>query len=542
MATYNYSNGNFTSTTNIGNNGVIYTQNITNLGSGCGDGTNYCNDGYSLYFPCLKNITRGESVCFDFYIADNSTKDVVDLRDVDAITIELSGRFGCVYGDYSYPDDIFSLQREDYSYAVFEETFDGENIYTLNVVPVSLDFEEYDGYSVKGRVGKYYSGDEVILRAYDTKDKIFVGWGDASILENDDIDSCSLTFDDIKIEPNRRNGYELSEGGYQLKFNISKDTYIFAVYRDRAEYSLTIDWDNSEGLEYIVWYDGKKYELTDVKNTQLSNDGNTIDSVVTVLEGHKFQISAVPYPYTDIDKSDIDDSDEKLYKGGFLCWNDYVVNMTRVFTMDRNMSLYAFIDKDISVSDVEIPSYEEVWESHRLEEHSIDSKSIDAGSYNENIYIDNGIIEYGDGFGHLIIGPDSKVILMGISDEYGIKMVIDASSDSSDSDISVITASCGEEGPYTVDVGQKNEYSFFFRRGGDIIISSSEEVVIDRITIYREDIIDKGLCQLCVPGEDTLNFHRGPLYAGGVIMVNGKSYGLPVTMIGNINNLKKILM
>ena len=36
--------------------------------SGCGVSTNYCGSGYSLYFPCLTEITRGQNICFDFHI------------------------------------------------------------------------------------------------------------------------------------------------------------------------------------------------------------------------------------------------------------------------------------------------------------------------------------------------------------------------------------------------------------------------------------------------------------------------------------------
>ena len=39
---------------------------------------NECEYGYSLYFPCIKTITRGENACFDFYIVDNSTKEEID--------------------------------------------------------------------------------------------------------------------------------------------------------------------------------------------------------------------------------------------------------------------------------------------------------------------------------------------------------------------------------------------------------------------------------------------------------------------------------
>lgn len=83
MAVFNYGSNVSSSTTTIVN-GTAYTQNIINLGdnSSCSSGPNMCQDGYSLYVPCIKNITRGQQVCFDLYIADNSTQDTLDLNDM----------------------------------------------------------------------------------------------------------------------------------------------------------------------------------------------------------------------------------------------------------------------------------------------------------------------------------------------------------------------------------------------------------------------------------------------------------------------------
>ena len=45
-----------------------------------------CETGYSLYFPCVKSITREISCSDFFYIVDNATKKEVDLREIDDIT------------------------------------------------------------------------------------------------------------------------------------------------------------------------------------------------------------------------------------------------------------------------------------------------------------------------------------------------------------------------------------------------------------------------------------------------------------------------
>ena len=74
-----------------------------------------CETGYSLYFPCVKSITRGEISCSDFYIVDNATKKEVDLREIDDITLNISGRYNCNFGSYSYPENIKSSQVEKFS-------------------------------------------------------------------------------------------------------------------------------------------------------------------------------------------------------------------------------------------------------------------------------------------------------------------------------------------------------------------------------------------------------------------------------------------
>ena len=536
-----YNNGNFTSTTII-NNGISYTQNIMNLGSGCGNDSNYCNEGYSLYFPCLKDVTRGESVCFDFYIADNSTHDVADLRDVDAITIELSGRYGCVYGDYSYPDDIFSLQREEYTDVIFDDDFIGENVFELKVHPVVLpQFTKYDYYSISGKVGRYYAGEHVSLRAYDTKDKIFVGWGDASILVDDEETLCSITFDDIRIVPNSCNTFELSEDGYRLDFNMDRDLNIFAVYRDREVYSLTIDWEKSNGLAYYVSYDGELIEMTDDHNLHKSEDGDSrVDSEVKILEGHKFYITAVPYLYDDI----YDDGSDIYCKGDFHRWWDGDYERKRIIRMTKDMSVFAYINEnkapDEGNSDYDFMIFSENWATYRLDNNVLEWRTIDdADNYNESVIIDGGSISYNGDCGYLNISNMSSVSVLGISDEYGIKVVVEAMRGGSDPcDLAV---SCGGE-HLSVEVDLKNEYSMYFRKGGVITISSSDNVHIYRITVYKEDIIDKGLCQLCLDGEETSKMGVGPIYASGVVVVGGKSYGLPITTIGNINKLKRIIL
>ena len=55
-------------------------RNIYNIGTNsCDNGPSYCAEGYALYFPCLKDITKGQDVCFDFYVADYAGKNAKDI-------------------------------------------------------------------------------------------------------------------------------------------------------------------------------------------------------------------------------------------------------------------------------------------------------------------------------------------------------------------------------------------------------------------------------------------------------------------------------
>ena len=76
---------------------------------------NECKSGYSLYFPCVGKLTSVENACFDFYI--------VDLREVEDITLNMSGRYNCSFGSFSYPENIKSLQVEKFSELVYGVDF-----------------------------------------------------------------------------------------------------------------------------------------------------------------------------------------------------------------------------------------------------------------------------------------------------------------------------------------------------------------------------------------------------------------------------------
>ena len=223
-----YNNGYYNGFFNYGglmNRGGLPTtaiQNIYNIGgtSACGSGPTYCPEGYGLYFPCLKNITRGQNVCFDFYVTDTSTQDVADMRDIEEMALTLNGLFGCTYGTYYYyPDvsdsDIVSLQHEEYP-VIYSDDFDDDNVYTLTLIRLNND--ESDLSDVNTVTGLFYNGTEVTVEANDTEDYIFIGWANSTA---DDDEYCEDDFI-ISIE-------------HQYKLIIDDNKTLFAIYRPRTD-------------------------------------------------------------------------------------------------------------------------------------------------------------------------------------------------------------------------------------------------------------------------------------------------------------------
>ena len=287
---YNYNNGNFSSQTVMAN-GLSYTRNVVMMGS-CGNSTNICNDGYSIYVPCIKNIMRGQDVCFDFYIGDNALQDEADLRDIDGLTLELSGVFGCSYGTFSYPDDIKSLQEDMFQ---FNNDYNfGSERYIVNLELYGEDLEMNDvDVNIKGEYGKYYIGDTVVLEAGDTETHIFVGWFNNTLAFDDE---CrGLTYENVELNTDRR--YE---------FKIYEDTTVVAVYRERKKYRIQIDPKNKHSY-YEVKYKGETHKLI------FEND------YVDVLENYHVEVTCFPHLVDDV------------CSYNFLAWNDNYVDRNREF-------------------------------------------------------------------------------------------------------------------------------------------------------------------------------------------------------------------
>ena len=223
-------------------------RNVYNIGTNsCSTGPTYCADGYALYFPCLKDVTKGQDVCFDFYVADyagrneynlaltsdldslpDTGKELADLRDVDTISLNLIGVFNCPYGTYSYPDHISSLQTEEYP-VIYTNDFGSRKLCHLQVIKIDIDGagsdDQYDS-----QEGDYYSGTRVTISAYDTPTHIFKGWA----LFDTDAEDCpdSTIYGDII---SKKTTYT---------FTIENDINTYAIYRPRKVYTIIVDSDN----------------------------------------------------------------------------------------------------------------------------------------------------------------------------------------------------------------------------------------------------------------------------------------------------------
>jgi hypothetical protein len=208
---------------------------------------NECESGYSLYFPCVGTLTRGENACFDFYIVDNATKKEVDLREVDDITLNMSGRYNCNFGSYSYPENINTLQIEKFSELVYSIDFsDIINHVKLYIDIVDEKHQLIKSYlfdedlildiAIEGAIGYFLNGSEnngvLNLKGYDTKSYIFLGW---NIDESDGV--CNL-----------ENIYDFLIKSRNLVYNVGDDLVVRAVYQNRREYTIQMSDDNFKSI------------------------------------------------------------------------------------------------------------------------------------------------------------------------------------------------------------------------------------------------------------------------------------------------------
>ena len=527
-------------------------RNVYNIGTNsCSSGPTYCAEGYALYFPCLKDVTKGQDVCFDFYVADyagrneltsdldslpDTGKELADLRNVDAISLNLIGAFNCPYGTYSYPDNISSLQTEEYP-VIYTNDFGSRKLCHLQVIKIDIDGagsdDQYDS-----QEGNYYSGTSVTISAYDTPTHIFEGW---ALFDTDD-EGCpdsTIYGDIISKKPT-------------YTFTIENNINIYAIYRPRKVYTIIVDPDN-ESSYFIVNYKNTDYPLRN-KKKEIFNDG--FDSV-EILEGYHFVAKCIP------SADFINNPNPIAYK--FVQWSDGNTSRCRLFDTSDDDTIKLGDGETIKLKAEcagPVPYFEykdeTILYNDKFDEVGIhiDTEFSDITDYYGDEYtvssydVDHKFI---DSKGYLYFNNKSTLILSSFNIENGVKINIHAKSDDS---CNITIDVNGYSLTKTISNSEFNDYEFYFSKSNKSVIkiSSNGKCLIDLLEVCREEIIDKGKARFCLSSEVTSKLPSGPLSVNGAIAVgelgvdengeltvnNPQAYGLATTQIGIINRLPKI--
>lgn len=468
---------------------------------------NECETGYSLYFPCINSITRGENSCSEFYIVDNATKQEVDLREIDDITLNMSGRYNCSFGSYSYPENIKSLQVERFSEILYDIDFSNiinrVSLY-IDIVDENHNLIESFAYNenlvldiaIEGAIGYFLtnsSKDGILnLKGYDTYTYMFLGW---NIDESDG--ECGLeSVYDYLIEDRK------------LVYTVADNCIIRAVYQKRRDYTIRMADDNYNS-SFVVDYMGKTTTLRE-------------GDYITALEGHEIKVSCIP-------------NDVRPYK--FVKWEDGNNNPYRVFVVegdDLTVTLKAHCSLNVEEDYIEYGDnidastlnnfkniYPEIKDSIFVEKYHID-----------NIYINNCEIDVlnDDPYIKIVNGGDIQIINIDVSGN------IKCSLNNVGGDCKIFIDNY-EVLPSAID---KNEFIFEF--GGGIIKILGVDSCVFGITIGKEVIYDKGKCMLCLSSEDTLKLHPGDLIVDGGVVVNGNPYGISPVKFATVTNITPLVV
>ncbi len=461
---------------------------------------NECESGYSLYFPCIKTITRGENTCFDFYIVDNITKEEVDLREVDDITLNLSGRYNCNFGSFSYPEDIKSLQFEKINNLIYDVDFSE----IINYVKLYIDivdenhnlieshlFDEnlFLDIAIEGNIGYFLKCYNSILNlnAYDTNTLMFLGW---NIDENDG----ECIFENI---------YDFLIKKRNLIYNIENDCTIRVVYQKRREYTINMSEDNYNS-SFIVEYMGEKIDM---------REGVSI----TALEGHDVKITCVP-------------NDIMSYK--FVKWDDGYEIPHRLFNICGDISLKAYCELNNSnkeyIDDIDA-SYFNIF--NNIYPDIIDSIFVD-NYYINNMYINECEIDVLNNIPYIKIIEGGYIKIDNINDIGNLNLSVN---------------NTGENCKLFIDnyeilpsIIEKNEFLFEYE-GGTMIITGNNCCVFG-LSIKKETIYQKGKCSFCLNSDNTLKLHPGELFVDGGVIVHGNPYGISQVKIGNVTNVTPLII
>lgn len=540
-----FNQGNMSSTTNVVN-GTVYTQNVINLGGGgsCSAGTEFCQEGYSIYVPCLKNITRGQKVCFQMYLADKGNQDVTDTDDICGMTLNLSGPFGCPYGDYTWPDDIIPVQRNVQKPIAGGDGF-GRDTYNVDLGYIEIDGDKIrevdswdvnvsgDGYNVniEGTYGKFYKGEVPYLNAQDSTTHVFVGWTTADMMEG----ICGdYRIDDIVIS---------TDNVFNPGDETDGDIVVYAVYRKRRTYRVMIDFENRHSY-FMVTYAGRTVMLSDKKR-----------DYVEVKEGYHFVVKCCPLTSKNKDG-------EIVHVYNFYGWADGEQNQVREYLAEDRLfkngelRLLSICREDKNKFDVfnGITPTEDIF--------GVNLPELNVESEYESVVSDRNIIE-SEGVTQ-VSGPDGSYLKVekdghlaydcGCESGKDLRIVLDIDTshyDFNEPDVDGITEPVGEivvrNGSNETRVGLTsagdNEIICDFKMSEDSvfdIISGLDILYINNIVIYEIVTVDKGKVELCIPPEETVKFYTGELNVSGAVCVNDSWYGLDKVQVGVVNRNAKI--
>jgi hypothetical protein len=273
------------------------------------------------------------------------------------------------------------------------------------------------------------------------------------------------------------------------------------------------------------------------------------DVVNKVLEGYHMVAECIPSTDTiDLMGSEPDET----YK--FVKWKDGNTDRCRLFTVGVDTSAFEEANYILLKAECDGPfPYEDMDDWDILYEDVFDEEGIHILTEFSEIdiydyYGDGKYVISAEGVYQKFIGEEGYLFfhfgtleLTSLGVEDGIKVNIQAKADDyCELHVTVNDATA------TIAVSQDEfkMYEIYFNKcnKSNIKIVAYGDCLVDLIEVRKEEIIDKGKARFCLPPEVTENLPSGPLSVNGAIMVNGQTYGLATTQIGNINKLPKITL
>jgi hypothetical protein len=455
----------------------------------------------------VKTLTRGENTCFDFYIVDNATKEEIDLREVDDITLNISGRYNCNFGSFSYPENIKSLQVEKFSDIVynidFAEVINKVELY-IDIVDENHRLIESFKYTeninldiaIDGVVGYFLNGSNkhgvLNLKGFDTHSYMFLGW---NIEESDE--ECDL-----------ENIYDFLIKSKNLIYDIGEDCIIRAVYQKRREFTICEASDNYNS-SFVVEYMGKKTVLQD-------------NIFMTVLEGHDVKLSCIPNDIKPYRFVKWDDGYKSPYRILRVEGDDTMIKLKAHCTLNEDIETEKYIDNiDASTLNNFLNVYPKIKDSIFVEEYHID-----------NMYIYNCGVDVLNDVPYIKLLEGGYIQINDIDSRGNLNLSINTTG----GDCRLFIDGYEISSSYV----EKNEFIFEFE--GGIIRLMGDNACVFGFTINKEIISNKGKCMLCLSSEDTLKLHPGELIVEGGVSVNGNLYGISPVKFANVTNITPLVV